>query len=265
MNVANDGREVAITDADLAAAGVGTKPALGLMEVFERVATKRPHECFARTRHCVLGVDGFEEEPNRAILGASAISLVLDDRTEYVRVLPVERMTEVTTSSGVDAQEGGDEQRRDVAREHRLLKRWHGGGDAIEHVEQRRQRVLDGSEAALHGGFLRRCAFTLRRMLDADRVVRTLGGRGEVWRALVGDELHPRAIGGGFGDRAGDELAGLTLVDDERIEQAALAITEILDADQLETDAEDAQIGGVAAELGIGRGYLEREATGVAV
>ena len=122
VNVADDGGEVAIADTDLAAAGVGTKPALGLVEVFERVAAKRPHECVGRAGHCVLGVSSFQEEPSRAILGASAIALVLDDRTEHVWILAVERMSDVTTSGGVDAQEGGDEQRGDVAREHWLLE-----------------------------------------------------------------------------------------------------------------------------------------------
>lgn len=102
-------------------------------------------------------------------------------------------------------------------------------------------------------------------MLDADRVVRLPGCLGEIRRPLVGDELHPRAIGGGSGDRADDQLTGLALINSERVEQAALAIAEVLNTGQLECDAEDAQIGGVAAELGIGCGRLEREAAGVAI
>jgi hypothetical protein len=57
---------------------------------------------------------------------------------------------------------------------------------------------------------------------------------------LVGDELHALATCGSVGDCADDHLAGVTLVDDERVEQAALAVTDVLDADQLEVDAEDA-------------------------
>jgi hypothetical protein len=62
-----------------------------------------------------------------------------------------------------------------------------------------------------------------------------------------------------------DEVGGLALVDGERVEQAALAIAEVLHADELEVDAEHAQIGGVAAELGVGRGHAEIEASGIAV
>ena len=61
VHVADDGGEVAIADPDLAATRVGTKPALGLVEIFERVAAKRADEHLARTPHRVLGVDGLEE------------------------------------------------------------------------------------------------------------------------------------------------------------------------------------------------------------
>lgn len=64
---------------DLAAAGVGAKPALGLAEVFERVATKHADERLARALDHVLGVDGFEEQTHGAILGAGALALFLDD------------------------------------------------------------------------------------------------------------------------------------------------------------------------------------------
>ena len=102
-------------------------------------------------------------------------------------------------------------------------------------------------------------------MLDADRVVRLLGRLGKVRRALVGDELATLQASGGVGDHVLDEVGGLALVDGERVEQAALAITEVLHANELEVDAEHAQIGSVAAELGVGRGHAEIEAPGVAV
>ena len=101
--VANDGREVAVTDPDLAAARVRTKPALGIAEILERVVAERPDERLARARHCVLGVNTFEEQPRGAILGAGARALFLDDGAQDVRVLALERMAEVTPSGGVDA------------------------------------------------------------------------------------------------------------------------------------------------------------------
>ena len=61
VDIANDGGEVAITDPDLAAARVGAKPALGVAEIFERVAAKRADERLGRAWYRVLGVDGFEE------------------------------------------------------------------------------------------------------------------------------------------------------------------------------------------------------------
>jgi hypothetical protein len=65
------------------------------------------------------------------------------------------------------------------------------GRDAIDHGEDRRQRVLDRAGAALDGGLLGRCAFALRRMLEAERVACLRGGLGEVRRSAVGNELHP--------------------------------------------------------------------------
>jgi hypothetical protein len=138
MDTADDGGEVAIADPGLAAARIGTKPSLGLAKIFERVAAKRADECLARALHGVLGMDSFEEQPNGAILGTGAFALLLDDGAKHVRILTVERMPEVTRSSGEDAQEGGDEQRGDVSREHGLLECRHGSGDVIEQVEYRR-------------------------------------------------------------------------------------------------------------------------------
>src|SRR6516162_5317247 len=152
-----------------------------------------------------------------------------------------------------------------MASEHGLAQHRHRGSDAVEYVEDRRECGLDGAEAALHGGLLRRSALALRRMLDADRVVRLLRGLGEVRRALIGDELHALASGDCVADRAGDQRIGLTHVDGERVVQAALAIADVLNSDELEVDAEDTQVGGVTAELGVGCRCLEREATGVAV
>jgi hypothetical protein len=102
-------------------------------------------------------------------------------------------------------------------------------------------------------------------MLDADRVVRLASRLGEIWCALVGNELQVLETVGGVGSDARDELGGLALVDGKRIEQAALAIADVLNADELEVDAEHAQIRGVAAELSIGRVRREIEAAGVAV
>src|SRR5688572_25394806 len=59
--------------------------------------------------------------------------------------------------------------------------------------------------------------------------------------------------------------ASSVLGDLKRFEQVALAIAEVLGADQLEVDAEHGEGGGVAAELGAWCGHLEREAPGVAV
>ncbi len=224
VHIADDGREVAVTDPDLAAARVRTKPALGIAEVLERVAPERPHERLARARHRVLGVNAFEEQPHGAILGADARALLLDDGAQDVRVLALERMAKVTPSGGVDAQVGGDEQRRDLTRDAGLAQHRDGGGDAIEHVADRRQRLLDGAEPALDSGLRGGRAFALRRVLEAKRGVRLHGSLGEVRRALVGDQLHALAPGGRVGDRADDQVLGLALVYGERVEQAALSV-----------------------------------------
>lgn len=59
-------------------------------------------------------MDGFEEQPHGARLGAGALALLLDDGAEHVWTFAVEQMTEMTTPLGVDAQEGDDEERGDV-------------------------------------------------------------------------------------------------------------------------------------------------------
>jgi hypothetical protein len=120
-----------------------------------------------------------------------------------------------------------------MAREHGLAQRRHGAGDAVEELEDRRERVLDRAESALDGRLLGRRALALRRVLDAERLVRLLGRLGDVRRALVGDELQALAAGGSLGDDAHDHLGVFALGDLERVEQVALAIAEILDADQL--------------------------------
>lgn len=154
VHVANDGGEVSVADTRLAAARIRAEPPLGVVKILERVAAECSDERLARPGHRVLGVDGFEEQASGAILGAGIVALLLDDRAEHVGVLAVERMAEVSTPGGVDAQEGGDEQRGDVTREHGIAKRGNGSGSAVEHVEQRRERVLDGAEAAFDGRFL---------------------------------------------------------------------------------------------------------------
>jgi hypothetical protein len=75
---------------------VGAKPALGLAEVFERVAAKRANERLARALDRVLGMDDFEEQACGAVLGASAIALFLADGAEYVGILALDGMAEVT-------------------------------------------------------------------------------------------------------------------------------------------------------------------------
>ena len=140
-----------------------------------------------------------------------------------------------------------------------------GGGEAFEHREDRRERVLDGAEPTLDGGLVRRCSFALRRVLDADRVVGALGSLGHVRRALVGDELGAGEPGCGIGSDALDELSALALVHGERSEQVAFAVADVLDTDELEVDAEHAQIRRVATELRPGGVHVEVEPTGVGV
>lgn len=120
VHIADDGREVAVTDRDLAATRVRTKPALGVAEILERVAPERPHERLARARHRVLGMNAFEEQPRGAVLGAGARALLLDDGAQGVRVLALERMAEVASTGGIHPQEGGHEERRDVTCKRRL-------------------------------------------------------------------------------------------------------------------------------------------------
>src|SRR3954462_10660899 len=115
VDVADDGCEVAIADPDLAAARVEKEAVLGLVEILERVAAKRPDECLARALHRVLGVDGFEEQADGAVLGTGAVALLLADGAAQVGILALEGMAEVTPPGSVDAQEGRDEQGGGVA------------------------------------------------------------------------------------------------------------------------------------------------------
>ena len=74
-----------------------------------------------------------------------------------------------------------------------------------------------------------------------DRHVGLLRGLGDVrGGALVGDELHAGEPGGRVGQDALDQRGTLALADGERVEQDALAIADVLDADELEWHAEDA-------------------------
>jgi hypothetical protein len=116
-----------------------------------------------------------------------------------------------------------------------------GGGEAFEHREDRRERVLDGAEPTLDGGLVRRCSFALRRVLDADRVVGALGSLGHVRRALVGDELGAGEPGCGIGSDALDELSALALVHGERSEQVAFAVADVLDTDESVSEGADEQ------------------------
>jgi hypothetical protein len=63
---------------------------------------------------------------------ARALALLLDDGAEHVWIFAVERMTEMTTPLGVDAQEGGNQERGNVTCEDRLAERRHGGGEGAE-------------------------------------------------------------------------------------------------------------------------------------
>ena len=127
-----------------------------------------------------MGVHGLEPQADGTIVGTRPLALLLDDGAEHVRVVTVERMAQMATTGGVDAQERGDEQRGDVPRELWLAECGHGGGEAIERGEDRRECVLERAEAALDGGLLGGGAFALGRVLDTDGVVRMLGGLGEV-------------------------------------------------------------------------------------
>lgn len=209
VHVADDSGEVAIADAGLAAARVRAEAALGVVQIVERVAAKRSDEGFARAGHRVLVVHRFEEEPHGAFLGASVVPLLLDDRAEHVGILSVERMAEVPPTGEVHTQEGRDEELAEVRCEIGAAQRGDRVGEAIREIEDRRDRVLHGAEAALDGGLLRRRAFALRRVLDGERVVRGLRGLGDEGLALVGDVLQTLAASGGLGDDGGDERGRL--------------------------------------------------------
>jgi hypothetical protein len=71
VGVTDDGGEVSIADARLAATRVRAEAALGVVQIVERIAAKRSDEGLARARHRVLVVRRFEEEPGGAIFGAA--------------------------------------------------------------------------------------------------------------------------------------------------------------------------------------------------
>lgn len=260
VGIADDGGEVAIADAGLTATGVESEAPLGVAQVVERVAAEGADEGLARAGHGVLRVHGFEEEARGAVLGPRTVSLLLDDGAEDVGVLAVERMAQMPPTGDVDAQERRHKQGADVASEIHAAQRRNGSGEVVQEEEERRDRVLDGAKTALDGRLRRWRALALRRVLDGEGVVGLLGGLCDEGRALVGDELQALAAGDGLGDHGGDQIGGLALVDGEGVEEVALAIADVLYADELEVDAEDAKVGGIAAELGIGRGGLQSEA-----
>ena len=109
VGVTDDGGEIAVADAGLAAAGVGAEAALGVVEVVERVAAKGADEGLARAGHGVLGVHSLEKEACGAVLGVGLVPLLLDDGAEHVGVLSVERMAEMPAAGDIHAQEGRDE------------------------------------------------------------------------------------------------------------------------------------------------------------
>jgi len=87
VHIANDaGQVAAVAAARPVAAYVRTKSSLGVVEVVEWLAAKRPHEPLARALHRSLGVDSFEEQPNRAIFGAGALAFQL--RLAHSATLP---------------------------------------------------------------------------------------------------------------------------------------------------------------------------------
>jgi hypothetical protein len=219
--IADDGGEVAIADARLAATGVGAEAALGIAQIVERVAAEGADESLPRAGHGVLGVNGFEEETRGAVLGSRMMSLLLDDGAEDVGVLAVERMAQMPPTGNIDAQKRRHEQRADVASEIGATQGRNGIGEAVQEVEERRDRVLDGAEATLDGSLRRRRALALRRVLDGERIVGLLGGLGDERLALVGDELQAFAAGDGLGDDGGDQLGGLALVNGEGVEEVS--------------------------------------------
>ena len=265
VRVTDDGGEVSVADARLAAAGIVAEAALGVMEIIERVAAEGTDEGLARAGHGVLGMHSLEEEACGAVLGVGLVPLLLDDGTEHVGIPTVERMAEMPATGDVHAQEGRDEEGADVAGEVGAAQRGDGLGETVQEIEEGREGALHSTEATLNGGLLGRRALALRRVLDGERVVGILGGLSDEGLALVGDKLEAFATGGGLGDDADDEVGGLALVDGEGVEEAALAVADVLGADEFEVDTEDAHVGGVAAELRVRRGDFQVEAAGGAV
>ena len=208
---------------------------------------------------------GFEEEADGAVLGACPVALLLDDGTKHLGILPGERMRQMAAPGAVDAQEDGEQERAYVPGDVCPTESGDGLGDAVGQGEQRGERVLDGEEGSLDGGLGRGRSLLLRGVLDAEGVVGVAGRLREVGRALVGQELESLASTGGVGDDAVDELCGLVLGQGEGFPEVLLAGAEILHGDELEVDAQEPKVGGVAAELGAGGGHVEREAPVCAV
>jgi len=153
VRVADYSGEVAAADARLGATRVSAEAALGIVEVVERVAAEGADEDLARARHGVLSVNRSrkrraERSSARALWRCSSM---MAPKT-LVRVLAVERVAEMPASGQVDAQEGRDQQRGDVASEVGVAQRRHGVGEAVQELDQPRQRAVDGAKCALHGG-----------------------------------------------------------------------------------------------------------------
>jgi hypothetical protein len=86
------------------------------------------------------------------------------------------------------------------------------------------------------------------------------GGRRHVRGALVGEGLDAGAVAQHDAQGVDDVVGALARVDDDRVEQAAIATADVLNADELERDPEDRQVGGVGADLGARQEHVEAEA-----
>jgi hypothetical protein len=108
--------------------------------------------------------------------------------------------------------------------------------------------------------FAERVAFALRSVLDFEvfegglaRELRHVGC------ALIGDRVGAGLFSDCVGEHLGDVLGALVVVDEEGVEEALVAAADVLGGDELERDAEGAQVGGVGAELGGWQQHVEAD------
>ena len=98
-------------------------------------------------------------------------------------------------------------------------------------------------------------------MLSVELVECVASASGEIGRALIGDGLGTGGSAERFADHLDDMLGALVVVDDDGVEQRVVTTADVLGCDELESDPEGFDVGGVCSEPCARQGAIEADAT----